>query len=275
MGNINSVGADAAGLINQNDSKAIHQAIQAQWDNVKAAIGENFVTPFLDQIIKPLTVVFKNVSQWAAVNPEKVMEFGKAAAAIGLAMTGIGAVLVTAGVVTAIGLMGPFATGVAAIGAAVVAATSAYAIYGSKATDAMLGLACGVQAAVVGLKDAIFGSIQLINNGMSALGSAITGTISNMFSSIRSYLPSWLGGTPAAPAPNSMPAPSGEKHSSLVPPAAQVPVNFTANINLDGRKVASVVTGHMVASATYPTSAAGADSRGTWMGPSWSPTEQG
>ena len=42
-----------------------------------------------------------------------------------------------------------------------------------------------------------------------------------------------------------------------MPPAAQVPVNFTANINLDGRKVASVVTGHMVASATYPTSASG------------------
>jgi hypothetical protein len=87
-------------------------------------------------------------------------------------------------------------------------------------------------------------------------------------------VPGWLGGGSSAPAAPKV-APQSEKHSSLVPPAAQVPVNFTANINLDGRKVASVVTDHMVASATYPTSAAGADSRGTWMGPSWNPTEMG
>jgi hypothetical protein len=276
MRNINNVGPDATGILNANDPKAIHQAIQAQWENVKEAIGENFVKPFLDSIIKPLTEVFKNVSQWAAVNPEKVMEVGKAAAAIGLAMASIGSVLIGAGIVAAVSAMGPVALGIAAVGSAIAAAASGYAIYGSKATDFMLGLAGGIQAGVAGLGSAVGTAVKLINDGMNALGSAISSAISNMFSSIRGMLPSWMPGSlPASPAAPGATTPQLEKHSSLVPPARSTTVNLALTATLDGRKLTQVVTSQMVASATYPTSAAGADSRGTWMGPSWSPTEMG
>jgi hypothetical protein len=69
MGNINKIGADAAGNVNANDPRAIHQAIQAQWENAKAAIGENFVRPFMESVIKPLTEIFKNISQMGRGSP--------------------------------------------------------------------------------------------------------------------------------------------------------------------------------------------------------------
>ena len=68
------------------------------------------------------------------------MEIGKAVAAIGIAMAGIGAVLISAGVVTAIGFMGPFATGIAAIAAVIVSAGAAYAVYGKQIEEGLKDL---------------------------------------------------------------------------------------------------------------------------------------
>jgi hypothetical protein len=83
------------------------------------------------------------------------------------------------------------------------------------------------------------------------------------------------GSAPALPSTLMQPTPQLEKHSSLVPPQAPVSITLNATMNLDGRRMAQIVQSHLVAAATFPTSAAGADSRGTWMGPSWNPTEQG
>jgi hypothetical protein len=255
----------------------VEAAYEAQKKSMLEAIGAPMMQAAIP-VMKSLTDLFQRIGSWANANPGKITEAAKAMTAIALAMSGVGAVLVGAGIVTGIGMMGPFATGIAAVGAAIVSAGSAYAIYGSKFTDSLMSIPKSIDNMMNTIGHAIVGCITAIPNmvsgAISAAFKAIGDMISNAVSSIRSYLPNWLGGGPSAPAAPKV-EPPGEKHSSLVPPAAQIPVNFTANINLDGRKVASVVTGHMVASATYPTSAAGADSRGTWMGPSWNPTEQG
>jgi len=44
---------------------------------------------------------------------------------------------------------------------------------------------------------------------------------------------------------------------------------------MDSRKIRQTTMSQVVAAATYPTSASGMDTRGTWAGPSYTPTEQG
>jgi hypothetical protein len=114
----------------------------------------------------------------------------------------------------------------------------------------------------------------MIPNMVSAVIVEAFKSIGDMISSaVKGLVPGWLGGGTAPTAPKV--EPPGDKRSSLVPPAAPVSITLNATMNLDGRRMAQVVQSHLVAAATYPTSAAGADSRGTWMGPSWNPTEQG
>jgi hypothetical protein len=127
-----------------------------------------------------------------------------------------------------------------------------------------------------------------IIDGVKMIPTMVGGVITEVFKSIgnsiinesrdlKNYLlPSWLGGAPGTGQQSAPPSlPDGEKHSSLVPPARSSVVNLTANINMDARRLAQVVTSQMVASATYPTSASGADGRGQWLGPSAYATEQG
>jgi hypothetical protein len=52
-------------------------------------------------------------------------------------------------------------------------------------------------------------------------------------------------------------------------------INIPVTVQMDSRKMASTVMNQVVASATYPTSASGADGRGQWLGPSAYATEQG
>jgi hypothetical protein len=52
-------------------------------------------------------------------------------------------------------------------------------------------------------------------------------------------------------------------------------VTIPVNVNLDSRRIAQSTMSHVVANATDPTSAGGADSWGTFMHPSYNPTEQG
>jgi hypothetical protein len=93
---------------------------------------------------------------------------------------------------------------------------------------------------------------------------------------IKNYLtPSWLwGGKPGTGQPVG-PQQESEKHSSLVPPPRHMAINIPVTVQMDGRKMASTVMNQVVASATYPTSASGADGRGQWLGPSAYATEQG
>jgi hypothetical protein len=256
----------------------VEAGYEAQKKSMLEAIGAPMMQAAIP-VMKSLTDLFQRIGSWANANPETVTGITKAVTAISLAMISVGAAFVGAGIVTAIGMMGPFAAGIVGIGAAISAAGTTYLVYGDKFTD-ILKKAGGIVGQLVDILDADL--VDSITKIPPIIGPAITAAfqaIGNMISNaVKGLVP---GGSGQLPRPQGHPGQDGspiqhsEQHSSLVPPAAQVPVNFTANINLDGRKVASVVTGHMVASATYPTSAAGADSRGMWMGPSWSPTEQG
>ncbi|WOJ89900.1 phage tail tape measure protein [Methylocapsa polymorpha] len=275
--NINSVGKDAISNINENDPRALHQAIQAQWENVKTAIGENFVQPLMDTVIKPLTEVFKNIAQWVQANPETVKAIGAALVAIGAAMVSIGAVFVGVGIAAAIGLMGPFATGVAAVAAAIAAAGPVYLVYGDKLKE-LFSENGPIATAFKQIDQMIIAGVGQIPGAVSgvidATFKAISNMISNALSSIKQYLPSWLGGG-TAPAPKSDTQPPIEKHSSLVPPPRHLAVNIPVTVQMDGRRMAQTTMSHVVAAATFPTSASGMDTRGSWAGPSYSPTEQG
>jgi len=272
IGNINKVGTDATDIINKDDPRAIHDALAKQWENVKAAIGESFVKPLMDGFLKPLTKVFSTISQWAAVNQPWVQNIGIAAAGLagafvvlgGSAVIGAMAMLVPGGMI---------AVGVTSLAAVV--ATLAAANWGGikqAAADFQTSFAAlnsAFASGVVAWRDKAISAITEVVNAIGAF-------ISSAFQNLKSMIPGLSGPqVPAAPGtpwnhqlpPTQAPmTPPPQQHSSI-----QIPVT----VNMDGRKMASVVTNQMVASATYPTSASGADGRGQWLGPSAYSTDQG
>ncbi len=172
--------------------------------------------------------------------------------AISGAMIGVGAVFVTAGIATAIGLMGLFATGITAIATVMATAGSTYLVYGDKMKDFLLSIPRTIDATMnaIGtkIKDAVMTIPNIVSGSISAAFKAIGDMLGN---AIKGLIP---GGS-TAPAQNGSPwnhqLPDGEKHSSLVPSARASVVNLTANVNIDARKLASVVQSTLVADATF------------------------
>jgi hypothetical protein len=161
--------------------------------------------------------------------------------------------------------MGPFATGIAAIAAVIVSAGAAYAVYGKQIEEGLKDLRDkGMQIPGIvadfarSLGDNIIAGIKTIPNMVNTVITEAFKAIGDQISSaVRGLIPG--AGDGMLPRPQGHPGEDGSpvQHGSLVPPVKQVPVNFTANINLDGRRMAQSTAGYMVASATYPTSAAG------------------
>jgi hypothetical protein len=246
----------------------VEAAFEAQKKSMIEAMGSPMMQAAIP-IMKSITDMFTNIGGWANAHPETAAQIGKAITAIGIAIVGVGAVFVTAGIATAIGFMGPFAAGIAAIGSAIAVAGAAYALYG----DQIKGVFTSIG------NDMVNGIASLPGQASAAISSAFALIGKNISDAVKSVIPGFGGGSPpsAPPADGShvgnFRAPG--KQSSLMPPPKQLAFTVPVTVNLDSRKMAQVTMNHVVASATYPTSAAGADSRGTWMGPSWAPTEQG
>jgi hypothetical protein len=272
-------------------------AFTEKFKDLQVALGAPVLKLATDGLIY-LTHGIQSLTSFASAHPGAVKNILGIMEGIGAAMTVVGSIAIGAGI-AALLPGGAVVMGLTALagGLAGLAAVN----WKGSISDLALGLAGGVQAAVIGFKNIMFDVIKITDNAMNSLGhklmdgimsipSMVSAAITAMAHSIASEFTDALKGLagigtkalPNAPGiygPNDKVPPGTtvipEKHSSLVPPARSTTVNLALTATLDGRKLTQVVTGNMVASATYPTSAAGADSRGTWMGPSWSPTEMG
>jgi hypothetical protein len=109
----------------------VEAAYEAQKKSMIEALGSPMMQAAIP-IMKSLTELFQKIGTWANANPETVTGIAKAITAIGIAMVGVGTVFVGAGIATAIGLMGPFATGIAAIGTALSVVGGVYLVYGNQ-----------------------------------------------------------------------------------------------------------------------------------------------
>jgi hypothetical protein len=121
-------------------------------------------------VMKSFTEIFQKIGAWANANPETVLGIAKAITAIGIAMIGVGAVFVGAGIATAIGLMGPFAVGIAAIGTALSGAAAVYLVYKNEIKDIFPKMNAAFADGIVQWRDT---AIAAISSVVSAIGSFI------------------------------------------------------------------------------------------------------
>lgn len=261
-------------------------AFTVQWKNLMTALGMGSVAD-ATTALKSINQAIAGIVQTVAAHPETASLLVKVAAGLAVLLAVGGGIALFAAACAAIGAapIAAIAAGIVALGVAVWALWEPIKALGSGIAEQgrKIGAAIGSM---------ISGFVTTIDNGVRAIPGQVAGAISSVFKSIgdmignavgsiRSHLPSWLGGgtsspPPAAPAnPYGSLAPMSNKQSSLVPPPRNLAVNIPVTVQMDSRRIAQTTMNHVVAAATYPTSASGADSRGTWMGPSWTPTEQG
>lgn len=258
-----------------NNPAVVMKAFWAQMDSFKEAVG----APMVQQTIpfmRSLTSALSDLGAVANANPKLAanLAVGGAGALGGASLGALGGGIVG-------GIPGALIGG--GIGSIVGALTGLAAVNWPSITAGF----DTVKNFVLGIPPTIDNAMNLIGttfkNAVLTIPDIVSGSISAAFKSIGDMLGNAIKGLvpggSTGPAQNGSPwnhqLPDGEKHSSLVPPPRHTTVNITANMSLDARRLAQVVTSQMVSSATFPTSAAGADSRGIWMGPSAYPTEQG
>ncbi len=257
------------------------QAFRTQWDNFMQALGSPLVKTATSALAQ-INNVMSGISQWAAANPEAIRAVGIAVAGLAATLTTVGAVLLGTALAGAMGPMLSFAAGIGAVASAIAGVVSVFwpqikgALAGMKSgldSISVAGIERATLAIVTNLSSAIASIPGQVMGAISTMASAIASKINSALSSIasgianfgKSLLPGFLGGgAKTEPA-----APSGEKHSSVLPPARQkVAIELHNHSYLDGRKVAQSVTRHQVARFIHPTSVGGMDTRGMWAPPS-------
>lgn len=263
--------------------------LQAQFQNFVKELGVPSLGNATDLLHK-LAEGLKYMTSVASAHPEAVKNLAAMAAGLGGAMAIIGGAVVFAGTVA---LLGPGSAGMIAITALTGAMAGLAAVNWSAITEHIKPASKSIAEAFADwqkqlagfnigavLKSDLMDTIKAMEDSVGYIGGRITAgwkAISDAFingwNNFISHIP-FAGGlkiNPAAAGPPGGP----EQHSSLSMPPRQLAVNIPVTVQMDGRRMASTVMNQVVASATYPTSASGMDTRGTWAGPSYSPTEMG
>lgn len=273
VGNIKNVGADAMGIVSANDPVAIRGAMVAQWNNALEGVGEQLVKPMLDNIIKPLTVVLRDVSQFAAAHPGEVALMGKGLLILSAGLVGLGVALVGGALLAAIGTGGWLVVGISALAAAIalikpglfqdIIAGFRQAMDGFKSLDfvaVISGIAKIFNAELLGLPGMVAGAI---GSAFASIGSSIAGAISGLGAGLTGAGGQGRGHTPVGQAPHQK-----QGMAAPIPSRSKVAmIEFHHTSVLDNRKVAQSVTRHQVAMAEHPNSIGAMDSYGTHAGP--------
>jgi hypothetical protein len=160
-------------------------------------------------------------------------------------------------------------------------AGSTYLVYGDKMKDLLLGIPKTIDDTMNSLGRKIVDGVRsipgIVTSAITDVFNSIGKMISDAIGKIKSYIPGLGGGGTQLPRPQGL---QGKRlvimcntgrlyrHPSIWRLISPSQFKWT------GARW-SVVTNQMVASATYPTSASGADGRGQWLGPSAYATEQG
>ena len=119
VGNVNKVGPDALPILDANDPKAVREALKAKWKDAMDSLGEQLVQPMLDNVIKPLTGVLRDVSQFAGAHPAELKAIGVDLLKFSAGLTATGAVLASGALIAALGPAGWLIAGLGALGTAI------------------------------------------------------------------------------------------------------------------------------------------------------------
>jgi hypothetical protein len=227
----------------RNDPKMAFAALSSQWENLKTAIGMT-VIPVILPALRGLTSAFNSLGQFMARH-----------------QTITGALVLTFTTLSSL----------AAIGGTLMAASA-----GLK----LIGIAFGpLRIAVAGMAVLPLAGIAI---GLTAIGVALATLMPALYhKEIADKIDStswgrWLGDKLLAAKNFSYSdlfsgKMAGPQYSYAPPPSSKT-VQVTSEVNLDGRKIASVVSQHQANSMTGPaTSGAGFDGRQSFFGPSYNP----
>ena len=253
-----------------NSLYAQMDAFGVQWKNLMTALGAPAVKD-ATAALRSINEAIAGWSNWMSKQPVRAQIFTEVAtgvSALALAVGGLG-VAAAAAKVALWGL-----GGTAGVAGAATGATGLPLLAGSAGALGAAGLG------------AYFGG-DYLKKGFDKGADWLSGTkgdedkrnrgIGYYFDDLMQEIHKWRSPPmPVNPATGVPQTPGGpQQQSMLMPPPRSSIVNINASFNLDARRLAQVVTSQMVSSSVFPTSAGGADSRGTWMGPSYAPTEQG
>jgi hypothetical protein len=88
--NIERVGDDATGIMDEDDPRMWRKKLAAQWTNFEEAFGVSLVPAFIKNVLSPLTKALRDLSQAMLIHPNAAKLLGESITIAGVALTGLG-----------------------------------------------------------------------------------------------------------------------------------------------------------------------------------------
>jgi len=231
-----AAGLSAYNELIKHDPDMAMRALGAQWENFKTALGIGLV-PILIPFLRNMTTALNALAGFAEKHPTLTQGLMATFAGLSLLATIGGGLMVAGAAFKLMGVaLGPFGAIVPVAASSIAALTAALGPFAAVAAGA---------AAVIG----IISNHQGIANWIDGKAPWASDLLYNV-----SHPTDW-GGT-----------------AGFAPPAGSKPITVQTQVNLDGRKIADVVTTHQSNAAdTSPTSGNGFDGRQSFVAPSYNP----
>ncbi|MEX3628335.1 MAG: hypothetical protein VB138_01515 [Burkholderia sp.] len=262
-------GYDTYQKLLKSNPQLAQQALHAQWENVQARLGYEVLPRLIPYMLK-FADGLDSIAQWMEKHGTATTAIALGLGAVGIGLTLIGKVLMTAGIIKFLGL-GPVISGMLArVGSGIMSFIGIVGRgFGLLARGALflgrallmnpIGLVITAIAAAAYLLwknwDYVGPKLQAAWDSIKSAVGALADWMRAKWEWIKSYLPSsWFsdskgsGGTVAQPAAAAQPTGG----SPYVAPKADQPVQVTTQINMDGRKVAEAVSQHQAKAASRP-----------------------
>lgn len=218
-------------------------AMHSQMQNVMARIGYEILPRLIPYMIK-FADMLDGISQWMQKHPVKMQWLVYGLGGVGVALTLIGKALMTAGIIKFLGMGPVISKFFGLIGSGVL-------LLGRALFANPIGLAITAIAAAAYLLwknwDYVGPKLQAAWDGIKSAVGALSDWLRSKWEWIKSFLPSsWFSS-------NSNTPPVGEASPHISPRPSQ-PVQVHTQVNMDGFRVASVVSKHQAKSMARPQS---------------------
>ncbi|MFT4079286.1 hypothetical protein [Rhodomicrobium sp.] len=162
-------GVEDPNLLSTDDPKVWWSALEAQWKSFKEAVGNAYVSDFVRNFLKPLTVAIRDIQQWAITNPETVRNLARAFATLGAALIFIGSTAIIAGIASMLAGFGGIAFAISGAAAAIIGLTVAIALNWSRLREWAAGMSGLAKAGGLILLMSAIANMRTLISGLAAL----------------------------------------------------------------------------------------------------------
>ncbi|MBJ7534549.1 hypothetical protein JDN40_10580 [Rhodomicrobium vannielii ATCC 17100] len=166
---LNIRGVEDPNLLSTDDPKVWWQALEQQSKSFKEAVGNAYVSDFVHNFLKPITLAVRDLQQWAIANPETVRNLARAFAALGAALVFIGSTAIIAGIASMLAGFGGLAFAISGAAAAIIGLTVAIALNWSRLREWAAGMSGLAKAGGLLLLMSAIANMRTLISGLAAL----------------------------------------------------------------------------------------------------------